>query len=140
MDSLQWLDIKGLSQTHPALFLFVTDGLTQLKIGGYMHVLVHRQQRLQAIVLRDVAGHAAERGCRRIRLINKIENGLKFIDILTQITSSTIEQDGAIHSGCFETGKGIQQSGLSCSRRSHNGDELAAGKLSAYIVQDFLGS
>jgi len=119
--------------------LFITDGLTQLKIGGYMHVLVHRQQRLQAIILRDIAGHAAERGCRRI-IIKEISKQMGFLDILTQVTSSTIEQDGAIHSGCFETGKGIQQSGLSCTRRSHNGDELAAGELSAYIVQDFLGS
>jgi len=105
-----------------------------------MHVLVHRQQGLQAIILRDIAGHAAEGGCRRIRPIYKIINDLKFIDILTQVTSSTIEQDGAIHSGCFETGKGIQQSRLSGTRRSHNGDELAAGELSADIVQDFLGS
>lgn len=46
--------------TYPAFLLLKTNVLTQLQIGCNVHILTDSEQRLQTIILCDIAGHATE--------------------------------------------------------------------------------
>lgn len=51
------------AQTYPAFLLLKANVLAQLQIGCNVHIFTNSEQRLETIILCNIAGHTTERGC-----------------------------------------------------------------------------
>lgn len=98
------------------LFLVLGALRSQLQVRRNSHILQHRQQRLQLVLLRDVARHPPK---------------------AVQIPDAPVHINGSLHTGPPVPGQAIQQCGFSGTRWAHDGNELASRELSIYFVQDF---
>lgn len=56
--------------TYPAFLFLVADILAQFQIGCDVHIFTDSEQRLQTIVLCNVAGHTTECGCTESMKVN----------------------------------------------------------------------
>lgn len=93
--------------------------VSQLKIGRHAHVLQHRQQHLNLILLRDVARHLPE---------------------CVQIANATVHVHRPIYARPPIAGQHVQQRRFASARRSHDGRELTTGQFAIDFVQDLLRS